>query len=137
MDNIRTIAVRDYLSDKRISYKERNGELIVKCFFNDCDADSKGGEAHLYINSDTGQFNCKKCGAQGNIFTLAKHFGDDKSAVIKNYKKYKIKKDFTSLVNTCHQNLPQEIRKYLNDRGITDEILDKRMIGYGTFYKKN
>jgi hypothetical protein len=137
MDEIRTITVRDYLNDKNIAYRERNGELITKCLFNGCDKDSKRGEAHLYINPYTGQFDCKKCGAKGNIFTLTKHFGDKKSDVIKNFPQYKSKKDFASLVDSCHQNLPQEIRKYLNSRGIINEVIDKRKIGYGDFYKRN
>ena len=137
MDEIITITVRNYLDSKSIAYSERNGELITKCLFNDCDKDSKRGEAHLYINPYTGQFDCKKCDEKGNIFTLAKHFGDKKSDVIKNFPQYKSKKDFISLVDSCHLNLPQEIRKYLNGRGISNQIIDRRKIGYGYFYNKS
>jgi len=76
MENIQTITIKEYLDKKGIEYREFGKELITKCLFNACDDDSKGNEAHLYFNTETGQYDCKKCGEKGNIFTLAQHLGD-------------------------------------------------------------
>ncbi|MDO8589971.1 MAG: AAA family ATPase [bacterium] len=70
------LAVREYLSNKNIPFREVNGELITHCIFGDCDRDSKGNEAHLYIASETGLYHCKKCDAKGNFTMFARHLGD-------------------------------------------------------------
>ena len=64
MCEVHTIKIKEYLISKGISFYERNGELITKCLFNDCDRDSKANESHLYFNSNTSQYECKKCGRQ-------------------------------------------------------------------------
>ena len=133
-------SVRNYLIGKAITFYEKNGEIITKCLFNDCDKDSKGEEAHLYINSKTSQFECKKCGKRGNIFTLATHFGDSKdSVIIKDHSLDSSSKevDFYNQVIEYHKNLPLRIRGYLNNRGITDEVINSSKLGYGKFYGKN
>lgn len=55
------ISVSDYLQSKGLSIQDKGAELIARCIFNDCDKDSHGNEAHLYINAQTGQYQCKKC----------------------------------------------------------------------------
>lgn len=67
---------KKYLDQKGISYIERGAELITKCIFSNCDSDSRASEAHLYINKETGQYQCKKCGAKGNMITFARYLGD-------------------------------------------------------------
>ncbi|MFA7208737.1 MAG: toprim domain-containing protein [Parcubacteria group bacterium] len=135
------ITIKDYLNQKGVEFKEANNELITACLFNDCDKDSGNNERHLYFNAETGQHHCKKCGASGNLATLIKHFGDDiKPAQIK--KQVKIakpqnKKLDPSIVENCHNTIPDRIRKYLNDRGITNEIIEKKKLGWGRFYSKN
>ena len=138
MNNIETVSVNEYLTRKNIQFREHNGELITNCIFNNCDHDSKGKEAHLYFNRETSQYVCKKCGEKGNILTLAKHFGDSVQDVSlnqpsKNSKK-KPKKITRTIVEQCHSNLPQNIRDYLNSRGITDEHINKYELGWGYFY---
>ncbi len=138
MNNIETISIREYLTQKNIQFKERNGELITHCIFNNCDHDSKGKEAHLYFNRESSQYVCKKCGEKGNILTLAKHFGDSVQDVSlnqpsKNSKK-KPKKITRTIVEQYQSSLPQNIREYLNNRGITDESINKHKLGWGYFY---
>lgn len=58
---------KELLDSKNIDYRERGQELITHCIFNDCDADSRGNEAHLYINAITGLYFCHKCGEKGGI----------------------------------------------------------------------
>lgn len=129
--NLSNITINEYLELKGVPFRESGNELIAKCLFNDCDRDSNGSEAHLYFNKETGQYNCKKCDAKGNLQTLKKHFGDftppTRSLVARQY--------FTqSLVIECANNIPQRIRTYLNGRGISDEIIAQRCIGFGPFY---
>lgn len=124
------ITIRDYLSQKGIQFKEVGQELITACVFSNCDTDSRNGEAHLYFNSETGQYDCKKCGEKGNLQTLMKHFGDTPR------KSTKSPQFNPELVETCHQALTGQIRHYLNARGITDAVIDAYKLGYGLFYRK-
>ena len=82
-----TIRIEEYLKNKGIGFKRVGTELTAKCIFNDCDSDSTKNESHLYFNSETGQYECKKCGEKGNIFTLAKHFGDPVELILSDSKK--------------------------------------------------
>jgi len=139
-----TITISEYLSRKGIEFSERNGELITKCLFSDCDKDSRRNEAHLYFNTQTSQYDCKKCGATGNIFVLAKHLGDEikdialyppKSTVKESNKKSTKNIALTSeYVETLHTALPDRIRIYLNSRGIPNTIINQFKLGWGEFY---
>lgn len=131
--NLTNITIQEYLTSKGVPFRESGKELVAKCVFSDCDNDSKGNEAHLYFNSETGQYDCKKCGARGNLLTLAKHLGDVPEPKEKTSKKSAFN---TELVEKCHQDLPPHIRKYLNARGLTDAIIDAYKLGYGQFYRK-
>jgi DNA primase len=140
MKDVKTILISEYLKRKNIPFIERNGELVAKCVFNNCDQDSNVPEGHLYFNMETGQYHCKKCSSQGNIFTLAEHLGDEKSAVLLNPgtqgpggKKNRI--ELSNLVSQCHDRLPDRVRQYLNARGITNALIERHRIGFGKFYR--
>lgn len=62
------IKPKEYLNAKRIDYKESGNELILACVFG-CDNDSRPGERHLYMCSETGQYHCKKCDSKLNADT--------------------------------------------------------------------
>ncbi len=134
MDKTETITMKEYLIQKGITFKETNGELITKCVF--CEK-----ENHLYFSAETGQYQCKVCGEEGNIFTLAKHFGDDLRNIITNYHYNNMENNKSpfdiTLVEEYHNALPQEIRAYLNNRGISDEIIEKNKLGWGNFYGRD
>ncbi len=122
------IAIQEYLAKKGIPFKVSGKELIAACLFGDCDKNSKSGEAHLYFDKETGQYDCKKCGAKGNLTTLQKFFGDFA-------KPTKTKASFgPELVNECSNAIPDSIRRYLNARGISDALIEHYKIGYGNFY---
>lgn len=123
---------RRFLSEYGISYRESGPELIAKCVFSDCDVDSKGVEAHLYISADTGQYHCKKCGAKGNLITLKDHLQGRQSAA-----SAELGKEFKDLVKKCHKELPTNIRDYLRQSGLTDDTIDYFELGYGQFYGSN
>lgn len=141
MQELQTITIKKYLIRKGIAFRESNGEIITRCLFNDCDKDSRDGEAHLYFDAETGQYDCKKCGERGNIITLAKHLGDSIDEIAlnprkstKNIRKYP--KFNPDLIETCHQAIPARIRQYLHARGITDAIISDYKLGWGEFYGK-
>lgn len=129
------INTEGYLLQKGIAYRENGNELITKCLFNSCDNDSAGNEAHLYFSKETGQYDCKKCGEKGNLITLQKHFGDQTTP--QRASLYKGSRFSEELVYKCHENLPERIRTYLNNRGIIDGVIDSYHLGYGNFYGKN
>ncbi len=140
--NLQTITIKEYLTRKGIAFREGGKELITRCLFNGCDRDSRGSEAHLYFDVETGQYECKKCGEKGNLVTLAKHFGDDISEIALNplpptENLGKSRKIDAELVETCHLALPAHIRQYLNARGISDAVVDAHKLGWGKFYGKN
>ncbi len=126
--NLANITIREYLTQKGIPFRESNGEIITKCLFGPCDRDSTGNEAHLYFSAATGQYDCKKCGSKGNLFTLAKHLGDT-TPQPRTTGTFNADK-----VETCHQALPTHIREYLRARGLTDAVIDGYKLGWGRFY---
>lgn len=136
-----TIPIKEYLNHKGVQFRESNGELIARCIFGNCDADSKGREAHLYFSTSTSQYECKKCGETGNIHTLAKHFGDSIKDIAAEqlpprvyHKKSNDPKFTADLVENCHISMPSRIKEYLNARGITDALIDQYKLGWGQFY---
>ena len=137
----KTITIRQYLTQKEIEFWEANDELITRCVFSDCDDDSREKEGHLSFNAKTGQYCCYKCGAIGNIITLARHLGDDPRDVIINEPKPKVgrtrKKIDEKTVEDCHKAMPVRIREYLNGRGISNDVIDQHKLGYGGFYEKS
>ena len=139
---IETIKIKEYLDHKGIKYKEASRELITKCLFGSCDNDSENNEGHLYFNIETSQYDCKKCGAQGNIFSLAEHLGDEKKDVLLNGRKQLKNKSSAvtlnpNVVEACNRAMPKHIRDYLNNRGISNEIISDCSLGYGNFYDRN
>jgi len=139
--NNETITIKEYLNRRSIKIvKEAGKEIAVRCVFGGCDDDSRKDEAHLYFDAETSQYDCKKCGAQGNIFTLAKHLGDQPSDIFLNPTKKNNSSAAAlkvSVVEKCCRQMPDRIRQYLNGRGITDELIKEHYIGYGRFYDFN
>ncbi|MFA5124755.1 MAG: toprim domain-containing protein [Patescibacteria group bacterium] len=132
------ITIKEYLNQKGVNYTERGNELITKCLFNDCDKDSQPNELHLYFNKETGQYECKKCLEKGNLITLFKHFNDDLDKPVFSQNKSTQNRKFNpGLVERCHLALPDNIREYLNKRGIDNFTINNFKLGYGTFYSKN
>ncbi len=133
--------ITQYLTEKDIEFTTANGELVTKCLFNGCDDDSRPNERHLYFDAETSQYDCKKCGQQGNLITLARHFGDTLSNKQPSQKKtVKKRRKNASItieqVEQCYDALPENIRQYLHNRGINDDLINHFKIGWGEFYNK-
>lgn len=125
--------IEKYLTLKGLSFRVAGGELITKCIFSNCDSDSRDNEEHLYFSISTGQYECKKCMAKGNLITLKKHFGDFNNDQIDEPKK-NYRKVTPTMVENYHKALPNRITEYLRNRGISDEIISKHKLGYMSQY---
>ena len=129
--------VKNLLTDIGIEFREHGNELITRCWFSSCDDDSRGNEAHLYINSTTGQYFCHKCGEKGGIKSLREALDIINGRIA--YKQPKeAKQDATKQAGQCHKQLPLNIREWLKkDRLLLDEDIDDYELGYGEFYGKS
>jgi hypothetical protein len=147
MFNYTDINITDYLNKKGIQFSKTGSshEISTNCVFNGCDEDSRRNERHLYFNTETGQYDCKKCGSKGNIVTLAKHFGDNLNEMYshmqtsKPQKQQRTSKKKITLaeVEQFHKQLPENIRVYLGSRLIPDAIIDQQRIGWANIYGSN
>lgn len=127
---------KELLDSKNIDYRERGQELITHCIFNDCDADSRGNEAHLYINADTGQYFCHKCGENGGMKGLREILGI--SAKPMSPQVSNPATTTSKLATKYHKQLPQNIREWLkSNRLLLDEDIDDFELGYGVYYGKS
>ncbi|MBD3341577.1 MAG: toprim domain-containing protein, partial [Candidatus Lokiarchaeota archaeon] len=126
--------VADYLKRKGFAVKSVRGkELVLDCFF--CNPpDTKG---HLYINDDTTQFNCFKCGETGNIVSLMKYFGDkvmDGNLSDDDRKRIEEKKTAEEIWDVAadfyHKSMTDEVVDYLIKRGFQKSIIEKYKIGF-------
>lgn len=138
------ISPSEYLATKGLVFQEKGNELILACPFNGCDDDSRTNERHFYIHKEKGVYDCKKCGSQGNLFDLAKHLSDEVRVLYREQLQTSPKKTSTKstptetvtkeLVERCHSALPDNVRAYLNGRGITDDLISQYKLGWGEFY---
>lgn len=118
----------ELLRSNNIEYREHGDELIMHCVFGDCDADSHGIEAHLYINKHTALYDCKKCGEKGNLVTLKQHFGvmPERKVLPK-----RLPASLDKQASMYHEVLPEDIREYLRtERLLSDEIINDYQLGY-------
>ncbi|HVX01105.1 MAG TPA: toprim domain-containing protein, partial [Candidatus Babeliaceae bacterium] len=131
-----TQTTKDLLSSTNIDFREHGDELITHCIFNDCDADSRGKEAHLYINATTGQYFCHKCGEKGGINGLRKALGVEAETLPR--QTFDQKPNLNKLATKYHNQLPLNIREWLKkDRLLLEEDIDDFELGYGEFYGKS
>lgn len=134
---MKTEEIRNYLVGKGLEPRSSGKELIAKCPF--CDKDR-----HFYVSSETGQFQCKRCGEEGNMVTLAKYFGDDpkpffdtRTGMARTKPKIAMSRVSVDLIDKCHKELPRHIRSYLNSRGLSDDTINRYKLGYSSFYERN
>jgi len=129
---------------KSLIIKESNNELLLHCPHG-CDHDSMGTEAHLSVNNITGLWRCFKCGEKGNILTLGKllniQFPQDLINSLLNapINTKPVVDQFeepleTDEINLYHNNLTTKDRKYLINRGITDEMINTYKLGRADIY---
>ncbi len=131
-----TQTTKELLTNNNIDFREHGDELITHCIFNDCDADSRGKEAHLYINANTGQYFCHKCGEKGGSKGLREALGVRPESLPP--QTYDQSPNLNKLATKYHNQLPINIREWLkNERLLLDEDIDDFELGYGEFYGKS
>jgi len=130
-------SVESFLSEHGISYKDSGSELILET----CPECNK--QYHCYVNRYSGLFDCKRCGASGNFFTLKQKLG-----VIVNVKEPEQPKNAVSTgldvtvqrrAIDYHNALignPEKLQELVEWWGISEETLRKYYIGYCTDYGK-
>lgn len=136
------MSAKDYLASRNIAFVERGKELVFKCAFGNCDADTKHA-GHLYMEAETGVYRCVKCDATGNLVTLARHLGDDPTELgfkegpekIGRVVKKKTKEIAASLsaeeVEKWHAALPDHLRDWLTkDRGLAPHVIGAAKLGF-------
>lgn len=112
----------EYLSKKGIQYKVRGENLVFNCPF------CEDREEKAAMHRETGVYNCmhhNKCGAKGTFFNFQQRMGDtpaprsyDDFIHLPAKKKYVKPKVHPKALNDEH-------RKFLNGRGITDELIEE------------
>jgi hypothetical protein len=138
MANIPT--AQQYLNSKNLEFATRNGEHITPCLF--CGGDegrNKLTECHLYINEKSGLYQCKKCGAEGNLVTLSRHLGDNPKELgfietkdkPKTTKRKPGHKQLAAMIEEWSLNMPPEIQNWLeNNRGLSKDVIDTTKLGW-------
>jgi len=118
--------VLEYVEEKKFEHRISGDEIILKrCPY--CDR----SDWKFYINQKTRLFLCfhASCSAKGHISKLKKTLGD--LIEIEGITPVDRGTNFTSLVEECHMLLleDEELLRYLDDRGITLEAVNRFKLG--------
>jgi hypothetical protein len=121
--------IETYLKTKGLEvYRTSGKELTLQCFF--CGESHRKGK--LYINSESGGFDCKICGQSGGYRTLLEHFGDEvkeSAPAFKPSRRLEINELYlTAAVAALAGNTP--MLDYLRHRGLSDDTIAKARFGY-------
>jgi 5S rRNA maturation endonuclease (ribonuclease M5) len=117
----------DLLRRENIDFFERLDEFQISCVFNECDAKRRLSQSRLYINKHTGTYLCHRCGEKGNLTTLKRHFNVE---ISRQKLPMRLPASLDKQALMYHETLPNDIREYLYDRLLSDEIIDHFQIGY-------
>lgn len=126
---MKNIDIKEILLKHNILIKKGIGdELVIDCLVGNCDNDSRINEGHLYINSETGAFQCKKCGAKGGFKELMGLLGEPEIKKDVRYSPYDYQK--------YEKGITSELQEYLiKERGLTAETIGDHHLGYASFYR--
>lgn len=121
----------------------KNGSLEYRyncpfCIDNRGDPDTKG---HLYVNNKKGVYHCYRCGASGSIKEDKSGYSNvelvDNTEIIKQLSDIvndtKLS-EYSMVVPRKKAYTDQTAREYLNNRGLSDEMIDKYDIRVGGIF---
>ena len=120
-----------YLVGKGIRGRRATGsEVAYPCFF-DCREPADSVKRKLYVNSATGLFSCKVCGAEGNGPKLMAAFGDDHDPTADTPRRLEVMEAAVEVAaNMLTHN--DDIIFYLlgSRRGLSPETIETRRLGF-------
>lgn len=123
--------VEPYLASKGYKAKRTSGaELIYPCFFSCEDASTDKSHWKLYINAESGLYDCKRCMERGNIKTLYRHFGDEwiEESTPATPRRTAVLEGAVALGEQYLKNNDDVLLYLLKERGLSAEsILDRRL----------
>ncbi len=117
----------EYVERKHWEYKTRGDQMNLKT----CPV-CGDGNWHFYISrQEGGPWDCKKCQASGNLFSLMKELGDIEEAVHPAARKKTWEKPKPGEVERYHEAIfrDHEAMSYLNGRGIPPESMKRFKLG--------
>jgi DNA primase len=117
-----------YLATKGFDFRPTGtNQLRFNCPF--CNPPDTG--AHCYMDVGSGQYKCHKCGAQGNLRTLQRHFGDVAEVM---HDRNPVERERAQILQAaadyCAGRLDKEPTRALAKRGITPQTADRFRVGY-------
>lgn len=113
--------IKELLSKHNINYEIHGTEIKLPCPFTNHEHDVSG-QYGFSINTETSQYHCFKCGERGNIYTLCEKLGWDLPIGLQKLKKGTYNNSYST--TSTKAALSENSRKYLNGRGISDQIID-------------
>ena len=136
-DNSPDVLIESYLREKKLNYKETNGQYNIRP--TPCCGDDKWH--HFYLNKYTGLWDCKKCSAQGNFDNFRTFWGDDSivlpappDSIINKPKEYRTLdynqvRGYASALWSGVGDAPKYVEYLIKTRGLEEATLKKFRIG--------
>lgn len=121
--------VSEYLRSKGLEiFRAAGKEWTLQCIF--CGENHRKGK--LYVNGETGVFDCKVCGTQGGLRALLEHFGDEvdeTSPAFRPSRRMAINEEYLALAEE-HLWANVEVLDELRERGLSDETIRRGRFGF-------
>jgi hypothetical protein len=122
-----------YLATKGLRGKPVSGgrEITYACFF-DCGEPGDSKKKKLYIQADTGLYQCKVCDASGGSYLLQKHFGDAPNDAHHDnpFARRRILDSATEVGETILHNNDDVLTWLVTERGLEAETVIERRLGF-------
>lgn len=120
--------IEGYLSGKGLVVKPAGLQLHTHCPIH---GEEQGKRGRFYINNSHtdmhGLWDCKVCGAKGNLRTLMRFYGDSAEEAPVDERSTKIT---NCVADFYHGLLADEHRQVLYNRGLTNATIDTHRLGY-------
>lgn len=124
-----------YLATKGLHGKPVSGgrEVVYPCW-SDCNEPADSSKRKLYVNAETGLWQCKVCTTEGGPFTMQKAFGDEPRAGTTDdvFMRQRILDAATDIGIQMLMQADDVCLYLLNDRGLHEQTLIDRKLGFVT-----
>jgi replicative DNA helicase len=129
-------SIIDYLTGKGLQVFNAAGqEVTIHCLWCQPGHGGAKGKGKLYVNRESGAFDCKVCGTHGGLRMLMEHFGDELDREVTYIAGGNPTHKTQFLAKYCEQAADlltrnDEMMTYLFERGLRPETLMDYQIGY-------